>query len=39
MFGIGPMELLLLLVWSVFSIGVPVATLVFVVLIYRNTRK
>jgi hypothetical protein len=39
MFGVGVMELLLMLVIGTISIGVPVATLVLVVLIYRNTRK
>ena len=39
MFGIGPLELLVMLLALTFSIGVPVATLVLVVLIYRNTRK
>lgn len=37
--GIGPFELLIVLVIGLFSFGVPIATLVLVILIYRNTRK
>lgn len=39
MFGIGIFELLIMLLMAIVSIGIPVAILVFVVLIYRNTRK
>jgi hypothetical protein len=39
MFGVGVVELLIMLLMAVFTIGIPVATLVFVILIYRNTRR
>jgi len=39
MFGIGPLELLLMVFSMTVAVGVPIATLVLVVLIYRNTRK
>lgn len=37
--SVGPLESLLMIVAGLLSIGVPIATLVFVILIYRNTRK
>jgi hypothetical protein len=37
MFGIGIVELLMMLLVGVVSIGIPVATLVLVFLIWRNT--
>jgi hypothetical protein len=39
MFGVGIFELLMMLVLGLVAFGIPVAILVFVVLIYRNTRK
>jgi hypothetical protein len=39
MTGIGFFELVIMLVVGLISIGVPIATLVLVILIYRNTRK
>jgi hypothetical protein len=39
MAGIGIFELAIMLIVGLFSFGVPIATLVLVVLIYRNTRK
>ena len=37
--AIGPYESLMVLVIGLISFGVPIATLVLVILIYRNTRK
>ena len=37
--SIGPFELVITMVVGTLSIGVPIATLVLVILIYRNTRK
>ena len=37
--SVGPLESLIMIVAGLVSLGVPVATLVFVILIYRNTRK
>jgi hypothetical protein len=39
MFGVGIVELLIMLLVGVVSFGVPIATLVLVYMIYRNTRK
>jgi hypothetical protein len=39
MMGISFFELVIMIVVGLISIGVPIATLVLVVLIYRNTRK
>lgn len=39
MFGIGVVELLFMALMALVTVGIPVATLVFVFLIYRNTRK
>jgi hypothetical protein len=35
----GVAELLLMLLVTIVSMGIPIATLVFVILIYKNTRK
>ncbi|MGD9635096.1 MAG: hypothetical protein AB7G28_03715 [Pirellulales bacterium] len=37
--GIGPVELLMVLAIGLFTFGIPVATLVLVILIFRNTRN
>jgi hypothetical protein len=39
MSGIGVFELLMMLFMAVVSLGIPIATLVFGILIYKNTRK
>jgi hypothetical protein len=39
MFSIGIFELLMMAFMGIVTIGIPVATLVLVILIYRNTRK
>lgn len=39
MFGIGTAELLMMLVIGSLTIGVPIAILISVILIYKNTRK
>ena len=39
MFGMGITELLVMAAIAIVTFGVPVAILVFVYLIYRNTRK
>jgi hypothetical protein len=39
MTGIGPFELLMMFVAGILSVVVPLATLILVILIYRNTRK
>jgi hypothetical protein len=39
MFGIGTDELLIMLLIAVVALGIPVATLVFIILIYKRTRK
>jgi hypothetical protein len=36
---IGPVEVFVMIFAGIFSIGIPIATLVLVILIYRNTRK
>jgi hypothetical protein len=36
---IGPVEVFVMIFAGIFSVGIPVATLVLVILIYRNTRK
>ena len=39
MFGIGLVELLMMVLMAIVGFGIPIATLVFVILIYRNTKK
>jgi hypothetical protein len=39
MFGIGIFELLMMAFMGIVTFGIPVATLVLAILIYRNTRN
>lgn len=39
MSSIGPIELLIMLFVAAVSFVIPIATLVFVILIYKNTKK